>query len=508
MKAKAIMIQGTASSAGKSIIAAGLCRIFKQDGFSVAPFKSQNMALNSFITKEGLEMGRAQVVQAEAAGIEPLCDMNPILLKPTGEKTSQVIVQGEVWRDMDAQKYYGYKKIFMPKVMESYARLSSRHDIIVIEGAGSPAEINLRENDIVNMAVAALAEAPVLLAGDIDRGGVFASLAGTMMLLTGDERSYVKGILINKFRGDKTLLEGGLRRLEEIIYKPVLGVIPYGNFDLDDEDSMSDRFYGENNGVVVVIAVPKFPYISNFTDFNSLSRIAGMGIRYVENVRDLQDADMLILPGTKNTMASLRWLYSTGIAGEIKKLAARGMPVLGICGGLQMLGRTLKDPFGVESGGEMGGLGQLACETVFAAEKTRTRVSGHFGQLSGVLSPLSGLPLEGYEVHMGSTRCTEAQNPPPFARLCVMSSGVKKNDGFFAGNVYGTYVHGVFDSGGAARVLFKILCDKKGVHPGQTESSMSFKEYKDTQYDKLAAHLRSHIDMAAVYRIIDKGIGA
>ena len=508
MKAKAIMIQGTASNVGKSVIAAGLCRVFKQDGFSVAPFKSQNMALNSFITKEGLEMGRAQVVQAEAAGIEPLCDMNPVLLKPTGEKTSQVIVQGEVWRDMDARNYYSFKKIFMPKVMESYERLASRHDIIVIEGAGSPAEINLRENDIVNMAMAKAASAPVLLAGDIDRGGVFASLAGTMLLLTDDERAYVKGVLINKFRGDKALLESGLRQLEDIIHKPVLGVIPYGAFDIDDEDSLSGRFYTTNSNAVVTIAVPKFPHISNFTDFNALSRVAGLGVRYIDNARDLQDADMVVLPGTKNTMASLRWLYSTGIADEIKKLAARGMPVLGICGGYQMLGRTLKDPLGVESGGEMEGLGLLPCETVFAAEKTRTQVSGCFGGLSGVLGPLSGLPLEGYEVHMGVTNFTGTQEPPPFAGLHLVSSSAEKNDGLFVNNIYGTYVHGIFDSGQTARVLFTLLCEKKGVNPGQTEMPMSFKEYKETQYDKLAAHLRANIDIEAVYRVIEEGVRA
>ena len=506
MKAQAIMIQGTASNVGKSVIAAGLCRIFKQDGFSVAPFKSQNMALNSFITKEGLEMGRAQVVQAEAAGIEPLCDMNPVLLKPTGEKKSQVIVQGEVWRDMDAQKYYGYKKIFMPKVMESYERLAARHDLIVIEGAGSPAEINLRENDIVNMAMARAAGAPVLLAGDIDRGGVFAALAGTLLMLAENERAYVKGIVINKFRGDKTLLESGLMQLEDIIHKPVLGVIPYAAFDIDDEDSLSGRFYDTSSNAVVVIAVPKFPHISNFTDFNALSRVAGLGVRYIDNVRGLKDADMVVLPGTKNTMASLRWLYASGIAGEIQKSAARGMPVLGICGGYQMLGRTLKDPLGVEEGGEMEGLGLLPGETVFAPEKTRAQVKGCFGRLSGVLSPLSGLPLEGYEVHMGAASFT-AEEPPPFARLRRITGGAEKNDGVFARNVYGTYVHGVFDSGQTAQVLFNLLCEQKGIKPGQTELPLSFREYKETQYDKLAAHLRANIDMPAVYRIIEDGIG-
>ena len=363
--AKAIMIQGTMSNAGKSLVAAGLCRIFKQDGYKVAPFKAQNMALNSFITREGLEMGRAQVTQAEAAGVEPSVLMNPILLKPTNDTSSQVIVNGEVMDNLSAADYYKRKRDLVAAVKDSYDKLAAEHDIIVLEGAGSPAEINLKENDIVNMYMAKLAKAPVLLVGDIDRGGVFASIVGTMQLFEPEERELVKGILINKFRGDRSILQPGLDQLSEIIQKPVAGVIPYMHLDIDDEDSLTERFTRKGEAGLVDLAVIRVPRISNFTDFNVLESMPGVTVRYVDSAAALGDPDLILLPGTKNTMADLLWMRQNGIESCIHKHAAAGKPVFGICGGYQMLGRVLKDPHGVEHGGEMAGIGLLPSVTVF-----------------------------------------------------------------------------------------------------------------------------------------------
>ena len=304
--AKAIMIQGTMSNAGKSLLTAGLCRIFRQDGYRTAPFKSQNMALNSFITPEGLEMGRAQVMQAEAAGITPSVLMNPILLKPSNDMGSQVIVNGEVIGTMSARDYFAYKSQLVPKVKQAYDKLASEYDIIVIEGAGSPAEINLKQEDLVNMGMAKMAKAPVLLVGDIDRGGVFAQLVGTVMLLEEDERQMVKGLIVNKFRGDKTILDPGLAMLEEKAGIPVVGVAPYLQIQVEDEDSLTERFEGNRQVDVIDIAVIRLPRISNFTDFNPLESIPGVSLRYVIRVQELQNPDMVILTGTKNTMEDLQ----------------------------------------------------------------------------------------------------------------------------------------------------------------------------------------------------------
>ena len=311
--AKAIMVQGTMSNAGKSLLAAGLCRIFKQDGYRVAPFKSQNMALNSFITEEGLEMGRAQVMQAEAAGIKPSVLMNPILLKPTNDVGSQVIVNGEVLGTMSARDYFKYKKKLVPDIMKAYDKLASENDIIVIEGAGSPAEINLKTEDIVNMGMAKMAKAPVLLVGDIDRGGVFAQLIGTVELLEEDEREMVKGLIINKFRGDKTILDPGVQMLEERSHIPVVGVAPYLDIQVEDEDSLTERFDRKQEVDLIDIAVIRVPRISNFTDFNPLESIPGVSLRYVQHVSELKNPDMIILPGTKNTMEDLLWMRANGL---------------------------------------------------------------------------------------------------------------------------------------------------------------------------------------------------
>ena len=368
--AKAIMIQGTMSNAGKSLLAAGLCRIFKQDGYRVAPFKSQNMALNSFITEEGLEMGRAQVMQAEAAGIRPSVLMNPILLKPTNDVGSQVIVNGEVLGNMSARDYFAYKKKLIPDIMKAYDTLAAENDIIVIEGAGSPAEINLKQDDIVNMGMAKLAKAPVLLVGDIDRGGVFAQLIGTVMLLEDEEKEMVKGLIINKFRGDKTILDPGVEMLEERSGIPVVGVAPYLQIEVEDEDSLTERFDSQQEVGQIDIAVIRVPRISNFTDFNPFENIPGVSLRYVKHIHELKHPDMVILPGTKNTMGDLQWMRESGMEAAVLKLAAAGTVIFGVCGGYQMLGETLSDPDGVEAGGTMKGMGLLPMDTVFADGKT------------------------------------------------------------------------------------------------------------------------------------------
>lgn len=498
--AKPIMIQGTMSNAGKSWIAAGLCRVFRQDGLRVAPFKAQNMALNSYITKEGLEMGRAQVVQAEAAGVEPSVLMNPILLKPTSDMGSQLIVNGEVRDTLSARDYFAMKRTLLPDVMKAYDTLSAGNDVIVIEGAGSPAEINLKDADVfVNMGMAKAAESPVLLVGDIDRGGVFAQLYGTVALLDPDERALVKGIVINKFRGDETILTPGIRQLEALCGVPVLGVVPYVHMDIDDEDSLSERL--ENRAAAQVdIAVIRLPRLSNFTDFRALEAIDGVSVRYVKSVRELGVPDMIVLPGTKNTMADLLWLRQSGLEAKILRYAKDGGTVFGVCGGYQMLGTTLSDPYGVEHGGTLRGLGLLPIETVFSEQKTRTRVSGTFGTLSGTLSALSGQPFEGYEIHMGQTG-TDA----PIARITDAVSEKTRTDGCAEGNVYGTYVHGVFDGDAVAGTLVRALAAHKGIDP-DTLGAVSGEAHKQRQYDLLADALRGHLNMELLYRIMEEGV--
>lgn len=502
--AKVIMIQGTMSNAGKSLVTAGLCRVFKQDGYKVAPFKSQNMALNSFITKEGLEMGRAQVIQAEACGIEPSVNMNPILLKPTNDVGSQVIVNGEVLGNMSARDYYKKKTELIPHIMEAYNNLAKEYDIIVMEGAGSPAEINLKENDIVNMGMAKLVNSPVLLVGDIDRGGVFASIAGTLMLLEEDERKMIKGTIINKFRGDVNILKPGLDMIEEITKTPVVGVVPYMELDIDDEDSLSERFNNKGTVDLIDIAVIRLPRISNFTDFNTFEYIPGVSLRYVKSVRELKDPDMIILPGTKNTMEDLKWLRESGLETQILKQAAKGKVIFGICGGYQMLGMELSDPFNVESGGTMAGMGLLPTKTVFEKEKVRTRVSGNFNEVSGILAELSYVEFEGYEIHMGQT--TYDFNEEELTTIDnVNGEDIIKNDGLYKDNVYGSYIHGIFDKEEVSKAIVESLCIHKGIDYSSI-STVDIEKYKEEQYDKLAEGIRNSLDMKAIYKILESGI--
>ena len=497
------MVQGTMSNAGKSLLAAGLCRIFKQDGYRVAPFKSQNMALNSFITKEGLEMGRAQVMQAEAAGIEPSVLMNPILLKPTNDVGSQVIVNGEVLGTMSARDYFAYKKKLVPDIMKAFDVLAAENDIIVIEGAGSPAEINLKKEDIVNMGMAKMAKAPVLLVGDIDRGGVFAQLYGTVELLEEDERKMIKGLIINKFRGDKTILDPGVEMLESKCRIPVVGVAPYLNIQVEDEDSLTERFDRPQEVGMIDMAVIRVPRISNFTDFNPLESIPGVSLRYVQHPSDLKNADVIFLPGTKNTMDDLKWLRESGMEALILKAAASGTLIFGVCGGYQMLGETLSDPHGVEAGGSMRGMGLLPMDTVFAEKKTRTQVTGRFLSLEGDYAPLKDVEFTGYEIHMGESTWKEGASASTFTKDTV--TGNEKREGTFYHNICGTYVHGIFDKEEVALGLVKAVGDKKGIDVSEMEG-VDFAAFKETQYDILAAELRKHLDMKKIYEILDEGI--
>ena len=510
--AKVIMVQGTMSNAGKSLLVAGLCRIFKQDGYRVAPFKSQNMALNSFITTEGLEMGRAQVMQAEAAQIRPMVCMNPILLKPTNHTGSQVIVNGEVVGNMSARDYFAYKKELIPDIKKAFRKLEEEADIIVIEGAGSPAEINLKENDIVNMGMAEMVDAPVLLVGDIDRGGVFAQLLGTLMLLTDDERDRVKGLIINKFRGDKSILDPGIEMLEEKGRVPVAGVVPYMELSLEDEDSLTERFDKKKEGLID-IAVIRYPRISNFTDFNVFEQMEEVTVRYVTSISELGHPDMVFLPGSKNTMGDLKWMRQNGLEAAVKKLA-NDIPVFGICGGYQMLGNEISDPNRVEEGGKIRGMELLPIKTILKNEKKRCQIEGRIDDIDGSLSELSGCEFRGYEIHMGESFYDEC-----VGSVCAENANDKYKNGEEDNNinekkvvrnvvssqnnthVYGSYVHGLFDTGEIAARIVQKLAENKGVKI-ENDKYEDYQTFKEKQYDKLADTLRLYLDMEEIYGML------
>ena len=539
------MIQGTMSGAGKSILTAGILRVLRQDGCRVAPFKSQNMALNSYVTREGLEMGRAQVVQAAAAGMEPSADMNPILLKPMGDTTSQVIVNGRPIGKMRAADYYKVKKSLVPDILAAYERLRERADIIVIEGAGSPVEINLRKGDFVNMGLAEMVDAPVLLAGNIDPGGVFAQLLGTIQLLRPEERTRVKGLIINKFRGDVSLLQPGLDMFAEYCDIPFAGVVPWIRLDLDEEDSMSEKLAGRGAGAgadtSVDIAVIRLPYISNYTDFAPLERLPGVTVRYVAEASLLGQPDLIILPGTKNSIGDLRWLRESGMEARIRDAAGRSL-LIGICGGFQMLGRRILDPLGSETGGTEDGLGLLPVETLFSADKYTRQVHGTARQLPGVWAPLSGLPVSGYEIHMGRTEYPgdRDKGTSVFAQLTdggpdvavtpvgetpdvAVTPAEENPDGAVCGNVLGTYLHGIFDETPFRSALIDLLrkrkegtCSETGaaealhVRSSHTLSGResafsgieSARQIQDRQLDMLADVLRESLDWELIYRAI------
>jgi len=491
--AKSIMIQGTMSSAGKSFLVAGLCRIFKQDGYKVVPFKSQNMALNSFITEEGLEMGRAQVMQAEAAGVTPSAFMNPILLKPTNDTGSQIIVNGKVMGNMKATDYFSYKTKLIPDIMNAYHKLEELADIIVIEGAGSPAEINLKENDIVNMGMAKMVDAPVLLVADIDRGGVFAQLYGTVALLEEEEQKRIKGLLINKFRGDQSILDPGITMIEEKLKIPVTGVIPYMKVNVEDEDSLTERF-DKKKSALIDIAVIRFPRISNFSDFTVFEQIEEVSVRYVDSVEELKGADLIILPGSKNTIGDLKWMRQNGIEAAIKKVAGQ-VPIFGICGGYQMLGEVIEDPLGIEEKGSIRGMELLPIRTVMEVSKTTSQISGTIEAMEGIFSVLNKQKISGYEIHMG---CSKNLGTESFCRIENTKTGETTHDGTYCKEVYGTYVHGIFDNGAIAPLIVSELAKRKGIAINSNEW-MDHNTYKETQYNKMAEILREHLDMKQIY---------
>lgn len=506
--AKAIMIQGTGSHVGKSVLVAALCRIFHQDGYRVAPFKSQNMALNSYVTRDGGEMGRAQVVQAEAAGIEPQVEMNPILLKPTGSACSQVVVLGRPLGNMEAQEYHlHYTRKAIGLIEQCLDKLNREYDLIVIEGAGSPVEINLKPRDIVNMRVAKMAGAPVLLVVDIDKGGALASVVGTLELLDPDERDLVSGIIINKFRGDLELLRPALDFLEEKTGKPVVGVVPYfQDFRVPEEDSLvgEEQLAAVAGNGEIEVAVIRLPHISNFTDFDALEDEPDVSLRYLRPGDPIGRPDLLILPGTKNTIDDLVLLHNCGCAARIQELARTGTPVIGICGGFQMLGNLIRDPLRTEASvPEATGLGLIDMETVFTPDKITNQAEGEVCGPGMYLEPVGGLKVSGYEIHMGRT--TLGPGVQPAFRITSRSGKpAAVADGAVAetGTVFGTYLHGIFDNDAFRRHLLNCLRTSKGLEPLDERTGPQTKAQRERDYDRLAEVVRNALDMDRIREIM------
>jgi adenosylcobyric acid synthase len=511
MPAKTLMLQGTSSSVGKSVLTAALCRIFARRGVRVAPFKAQNMSNNAAVCGDGGEIGRAQVVQAAAAGIAPTPDLNPVLLKPEADSRSQVIVLGRRWRTLRAGSYYRRKEELWPVVAAALDRLRAAYDLVLIEGAGSPAELNLRTFDIVNMAVARYAGSPVLLVGDIDRGGIFAQLLGTLWLLAEEEQALVRGLIVNKFRGDRSLFTDGVRILEERGGKPVLGVVPYlSELALPEEDAVAldasspqpsspaggeGRVRGQCSPRFCDIAVIRLPHIANFDDFDPLRSEVGARLRYVDSVAALGTPSAVILPGTKSTVADLTWLRNRGLDEAIRRLAATGAAVVGICGGYQMLGRTIRDPERVESTvEEMPGLGLLPVETVFAANKSafqsRARIMGGPSWLAGLHEQL----VEGYEIHMGRT-----VSACPWLEIVARNGEpVHRGDGAISvdGRTWGCYLHGLFANAGLRR---SWLASLPTVGSGEIAEAPTLLE---DALDRLADAVEAVLDMKRLGSIL------
>ena len=468
-----LMFVGTGSDVGKSVIAAGFCRIFLQDGYHPAPFKAQNMSLNSYATPEGLEIGRAQAVQAEAAGIPCHTDMNPILLKPQSDHTSQVVLNGKPVGNQSAGSYFRQegREELRREVHAAFDRLAAKYTPIVMEGAGSVSEINLREIDLVNMPMAMYAKADVILVADIDRGGVFASVYGSIMLMTEEERQRVKGIIINKFRGDIELFKEGVKIIEDLCHVPVLGVVPYfTDIHIEEEDSvaLSQRTKVKGQRTKVNIAVVLLRHMSNFTDFDVLEQDERVHLYYTNNPADIEEADIIILPGSKSTIDDLYHLRRNGMAEAIVKARRRGITVLGICGGYQMMGQSVEDPDGLEGDiTNMPGLGLLPIHTTITKEKTTRQVTFEF----------NGRKCQGYEIHQGVSDTDEAI--------------------LMADHCIGTYIHGILDNAPFVDYLLRPYADKVN-----TEESFDYQAFKEQQYDRLADHLRRYVDIPAVYRIL------
>jgi adenosylcobyric acid synthase len=495
------MIQGTGSYVGKSVLCAGLCRLLREAGYHVAPFKAQNMALNSYVTLGGGEIGRAQAVQAEAAGLEPTVDMNPVLLKPSTDVDAQVVLRGRVWGRMHAADSSRYVAAAWPAIEEAYARLAAAHDVVVIEGAGSPAEVNLRDRDIVNMRVAHLADAPVLLVGDIDRGGVFAALLGTLELLPPEDRRRVHGLLINKFRGDRALLEPGLRFLEARTGRPVVGVVPYlADLAFPEEDGVpleesARRRRGSQGDVQVGVVL--LPHIANFTDFDALAAEEGVGLRYAAAPEELGGVDAVILPGSKNTLEDLLWLRAGGFGAAMRRHHEAGGLVVGVCGGFQMLGRRIDDPDRMETDlGGVDGLGLLDVTTGLSRSKTTHRVQAE--GLAG--TPFAGAGMAaGYEIHLGET--ARGLTASPLFRLRREGDGTGEIlDGAITsdGRTWGTYVHGLFDDGAMRRAFANWVRAAKGLPPADGPAGPSAASLRNAAYDRLAATLRQHLDLETI----------
>ena len=509
--ANSIMLMGTSSHVGKSIITTALCRIFQQEGRKVVPFKAQNMALNSYVTKDGKEMGRAQVAQAEAAGLEPMVDMNPVLLKPTGNSCSQVIINGKAVGNMSAREYHkGYSLQAFGAVTEALERLQQKFDTLVIEGAGSPAEVNLKANDIVNMRVAKHLNAPVLLIADIDRGGALAALVGTLELLDEDERALVKGLIINKFRGDVTLLTPAVDFLEKKTGKPVLGIVPHiEDMGIDDEDSVSldekDNESAEQAKADLHIAVIQTPKISNFTDFDSLAAEPDVSLYYVRKPEELGTPDMIILPGSKNTTEDLLHLRACGLEKAIYQQVAKGTPLWGICGGYQMLGQKIADPLHTESvNDEVQGLGYLPMATTFAAEKLTSQVKADCVGLNFLGEEITAKGLYGYEIHTGETAFM-GKRQHPFTITDRANEQVSIPEGLTGqvdgqGQIVGTYIHGIFDHDEFRRNLLNTLRKRKGLPSIPIQRSV--RQAKEHAYNRLASVVRASLDMEKLAQIM------
>ncbi|MFZ7988281.1 cobyric acid synthase [Fusobacterium watanabei] len=493
MKKANLMIVGTSSGAGKSLFVTALCRIFYKDKYKVSPFKSQNMALNSYITKDGKEMGRAQVVQAEASGLEPDVNMNPILLKPSTMNKIQIIVCGKSIGNMSGAEYNQYKKNLIPVLKETYSKIENENDIVVIEGAGSPAEINIKEEDISNFAMARIADAPVILVADIDRGGVFASIYGTIMLLNEEDRKRIKGIVINKFRGNKEVLKSGFDIIENLTGVKTLGVIPYTNIDIEDEDSLSEKYKSfklNKNSNKIKISVIKLKHISNVTDIDALSIYNDVEIQFVTERSQIGNEDLIIIPGSKNTIDDLKWLKESGIADEIIKRARTETIILGICGGFQILGNKVKDPYHIEGDiEELNGLGLLDLETIMENEKTLVQYKGKLSVNNGILKNLNNFEIKGYEIHQGITQGNEKNLTTDDRTIFVNRD-----------SIIATYLHGIFDNKNFTDVLLNEIRRRKGLE--EVNNNISYEEYKLKEFDKLEKLVRENVDIDEIYKII------
>lgn len=493
MKKANLMIVGTSSGAGKSLFVTALCRIFYKDKYKVSPFKSQNMALNSYITKDGKEMGRAQVVQAEASGLEPDVNMNPILLKPSTMNKIQIIVCGKSIGNMSGVEYNQYKKNLIPVLKETYSKIENENDIVVIEGAGSPAEINIKEEDISNFAMARIADAPVILVADIDRGGVFASIYGTIMLLKEEDRRRIKGIVINKFRGNKEVLKSGFEIIENLTGVKTLGVIPYANIDIEDEDSLTEKYKSfklNKNLNKIKISVIKLKHISNVTDIDALSIYNDVEIQFVTERSQIGNEDLIIIPGSKNTIDDLKWLKESGIAEEIIKRARTETIIFGICGGFQILGNKVKDPYHIEGDiEELNGLGLLDLETIMENEKTLVQYKGKLSVNNGILKTLNNFEIKGYEIHQGITQGNEKNLTTDDRTIFVNRD-----------NIIATYLHGIFDNKNFTDVLLNEIRRRKGLE--EVNNNISYEEYKLREFDKLEKLVRENVDIDEIYKII------